>query len=88
MESPAVITKLLADYGPWGMLALSLYAIRWLFLRYDKVQEARVTDGKENAALAARMTVALNETNGLIAESSARAKASLMLLEKNIERGA
>ncbi len=44
---PAGLTRTLAEYGPWGMLALSLLALRWVFAKYDAAQEARIKEGKE-----------------------------------------
>jgi hypothetical protein len=74
---PAALTKTLADYGPWGLLALALIALRWVFLKYDAAQEARIKEGKENGVLAAASNDALTKTHSLIEAQNARMAALL-----------
>jgi hypothetical protein len=86
MESPVAITKLLADYGPWGMLALSLFALRWLFLKYDAAQEARIKEGKENGVLVAAANDALTKTHSLIEAQNARMAALIPFYRPELNR--
>ena len=44
--TPADLTSLLKDYGPWGLLAISLLSIRWMFGKFEASQQARIDDGK------------------------------------------
>jgi hypothetical protein len=46
VDNPASLTKLLADYGPWGMLSLTLLSLRWMFGKFEASQQARIDDGK------------------------------------------
>ena len=69
---PADLTKTLAEYGPWGMLALTLLALRWVFLKYDAAQEARIKEGKEIGVLLAASNDALTKTHSLIEGQNAR----------------
>jgi hypothetical protein len=74
---PADLTKALAEYGAWAMLAMTLYALRWLFLKYDAAQEARIKEGKENGVLVAAANDALRKTHSLIEGQNARISAMI-----------
>lgn len=86
MENPAALTRLLADYGPWGMLAISLVTMRWLFLKYDAAQEARIKEGKENGVLVAAANDALTKTHSLIEAQNARMAALLPFYRPELNR--
>ena len=59
--TPADITALLKDYGPWGLLGLTIAALRWIFGKYDGAQEARIADGAKTAVGLAAATRAMDD---------------------------
>jgi hypothetical protein len=83
---PAGLTRTLAEYGPWGMLALSLLALRWVFAKYDAAQEARIKEGKEIGVLLAAANDALRKTHSLIEAQNARMAALLPLYRPELNR--
>lgn len=71
MESPVAITKLLADYGPWGMLALTLLSLRWMFGKFEASQQARIEDGKLYAGALKDSAKAIEKSNEAVVDLSA-----------------
>lgn len=61
---PEQIATTLLYYGaPGVIIAVLLAALRWLFLRYDAVQEARIEEGREIAKIATASAAALELAN-------------------------
>jgi hypothetical protein len=71
MESPVAITKLLADYGPWGMLAMTLLSLRWMFGKFEASQQARIDDGKLYAGALKDSAKAIEKSNEAVVDLSA-----------------
>lgn len=79
---PVQITSLLKDYGPWGALGLCLWALRWMFGKYDGVQEARIADGREQTKALQASTAALDSS----ARLTANLEAKVSLLADRLDR--
>lgn len=84
---PEQIATTLLSYGaPGVIIAVLLAALRWLFLRYDAVQEARIEEGREIAKIATASAAALelaNQNSALILaelEASRRLNMSVGIL--------
>lgn len=61
---PEPITVAILSYGPSGIIiSVLLAALRWLFLRYDAVQEARIAQVEEITKVAAASAAALEVAN-------------------------
>lgn len=75
--TPDDLTSLLKDYGPWGLLAISLLSIRWMFGKFEASQQARIDDGKLYAGAlkdAARVIEKSNKTSVDLAAEVSRLK--------------
>lgn len=72
MEPVAAISKALAEYGPWGLVALFALALRYVFTKYDGVQEKRIEDSKEVTRALVNSTDAIKESNRLQLMTEAR----------------
>jgi hypothetical protein len=81
MESPVAITKLLADYGPWGMLALTLLSLRWMFGKFEASQQARIDDGKLYAGALKDSAKAIEKSNEAVVDLSAEVAILKLLIE-------
>ncbi len=83
---PTALTKMVLDGGPYGLLAISLIALRWVFLKYDAAQEARIKEGKEIGVLLAAANDALTKTHSLIEAQNARMAALLPYYRPELNR--
>jgi hypothetical protein len=81
MESSVAITKLLADYGPWGMLALTLLSLRWMFGKFEASQQARIDDGKLYAGALKDSAKAIEKSNEAVVDLSAEVAILKLLIE-------
>ena len=61
---PEPISAAILSYGASGIIiSVLLAALRWLFLRYDAVQEARIAQVEEITKVAAACAAALEVSN-------------------------
>jgi hypothetical protein len=81
MDNPASLTKLLADYGPWGMLALTLIALRLMFGKFEALQQARFDDGKLYAGALKDSAKATEKNNETLADLSAEVARMKLMIE-------
>lgn len=78
---PAAIAKTLADYGPWGMLALSLISLRWMFSKFESSQQARIDDGKLYAGALKDAAKAIEKSNETIVDLAAEVSRLKLIYE-------
>ncbi|MDB5177502.1 MAG: hypothetical protein JWN75_1170 [Candidatus Saccharibacteria bacterium] len=72
MTETIALAKFFQEYGPWAFVALLTFALRWVVVKYDAAQEARIKDGKEMGGLLASTNDALRKTHSLIEGHNAR----------------
>lgn len=72
MDEMVGLAGMLSKYGPWGLLVISGYVIRWLFLRYDLIQEKRIQEGIDNGATARACADALVKVHGVVVAADAQ----------------
>jgi hypothetical protein len=81
VDNPANLTKLLADYGPWGMLALTLLSLRWMFGKFEASQQARIDDGKLYAGALRDSARAIEKSNEAVVDLSAEVARLKLFIE-------
>lgn len=63
MTDPIALVDFLSKYGGWGLFVLSLLVIRYLFLKYEASQQARIDDGKLYAGALKDAAEAIEKAN-------------------------
>lgn len=63
MTDPVALVDFLSKYGGWGLFVLALLVIRYLFLKYEASQQARIDDGKLYAGALKDAAEAIEKTN-------------------------
>jgi hypothetical protein len=81
VDNPASLTKLLADYGPWGMLSLTLLSLRWMFGKFEASQQARIDDGKLYAGALKDSAKAIEKSNEAVVDLAAEVARLKFMIE-------
>jgi len=87
MNEVAGLAEVLAKYGPWALVVIQGYAIRWLLLRNDAIQEKRVEEGIANGQTARACADSLKQVHGIAVAADAQLAAVNLRLQKYLKDG-
>ena len=75
------LAKALSDYGPWGMLSLTLFSLRWMFGKFEASQQARIDDGKLYAGALKDSAKAIEKSNEAVVDLAAEVARLKLMIE-------
>ena len=81
MTDPALLAKMMSDYGPYGLLTIALLTIRWIFGKYEAAQQARIDDGRLYAAALKDAAKALEKSNEVSVDLASQVSELKLMLE-------